>query len=88
MCASALRQMGIKEVYYGCDNDRFGGCGSVLGVNAASVSAHSPFSPQNSCITPQPATSEASWLPRAQRVPQRRGDHDPPAVLHHRKHER
>ncbi|RPD62095.1 tRNA specific adenosine deaminase [Lentinus tigrinus ALCF2SS1-6] len=35
MCASALRQMGIKEVYYGCDNDRFGGCGSVLGVNSA-----------------------------------------------------
>ncbi|KAI0773711.1 tRNA specific adenosine deaminase [Fomes fomentarius] len=34
MCASALRQMGIKEVYYGCDNDRFGGCGSVLGVNS------------------------------------------------------
>ncbi|KAL6306827.1 cytidine deaminase-like protein [Sparassis latifolia] len=33
MCASALRQMGIKEVFYGCQNDRFGGCGSVLGVN-------------------------------------------------------
>ncbi|OJT07623.1 tRNA-specific adenosine deaminase 2 [Trametes pubescens] len=38
MCASALRQMGIKEVYYGCGNDRFGGCGSVLGVNSAWVS--------------------------------------------------
>ena len=37
MCASALRQMGIKEVYYGCENDRFGGCGSVLGVSKASV---------------------------------------------------
>ena len=33
MCASALRQLGIKRVYYGCGNDRFGGCGSVLGVN-------------------------------------------------------
>ena len=33
MCASALRQLGIREVFYGCDNDRFGGCGSVLGVN-------------------------------------------------------
>ncbi|KZT27070.1 cytidine deaminase-like protein [Neolentinus lepideus HHB14362 ss-1] len=33
MCASALRQLGIKEVLYGCENDRFGGCGSVLGVN-------------------------------------------------------
>lgn len=35
MCASALRQLGIKEVFYGCGNDRFGGCGSVLGVNDA-----------------------------------------------------
>ncbi|KAF5367079.1 hypothetical protein D9758_003912 [Tetrapyrgos nigripes] len=33
MCASALRQLGIKEVFFGCGNDRFGGCGSVLGVN-------------------------------------------------------
>ncbi|KAF5364378.1 hypothetical protein D9756_000891 [Leucocoprinus leucothites] len=33
MCAAALRQLGIKEVFYGCANDRFGGCGSVLGVN-------------------------------------------------------
>ncbi|KAJ7477225.1 cytidine deaminase-like protein [Mycena galericulata] len=33
MCASALRQMGIKEVFYGCANDRFGGCGGVVSVN-------------------------------------------------------
>ena len=33
MCASALRQLGIREVYYGCENAKFGGCGSVLGVN-------------------------------------------------------
>jgi len=33
MCAAALRQMGIKRVFYGCANERFGGCGSVLGVN-------------------------------------------------------
>ncbi|KAI0318096.1 cytidine deaminase-like protein [Amylostereum chailletii] len=30
MCASALRQVGIKEVFMGCHNERFGGCGSVL----------------------------------------------------------
>ncbi|KAG2136287.1 cytidine deaminase-like protein [Suillus cothurnatus] len=35
MCASALRQLGIKEVFYGCQNDKFGGCGSVLGANAS-----------------------------------------------------
>jgi tRNA-specific adenosine deaminase 2 len=33
MCASALRQMGIKQVLYGCSNDRFGGCGGVIGIN-------------------------------------------------------
>jgi tRNA-specific adenosine deaminase 2 len=33
MCASALRQMGIKEVFYGCANERFGGCGGVISVN-------------------------------------------------------
>lgn len=33
MCASALRQLGIRQVFYGCENDKFGGCGSVLSVN-------------------------------------------------------
>ncbi|EIM85498.1 cytidine deaminase-like protein [Stereum hirsutum FP-91666 SS1] len=42
MCASALRQMGIKEVFYGCANERFGGCGSVLGVNAGLVHPKHP----------------------------------------------
>ncbi|KAJ7067888.1 cytidine deaminase-like protein [Mycena amicta] len=35
MCASALRQMGIQQVFYGCANDRFGGCEGVLSVNAS-----------------------------------------------------
>ncbi|WVO15539.1 hypothetical protein L204_103198 [Cryptococcus depauperatus] len=35
MCASALRQVGIGRVVYGCGNDRFGGCGSVIGVNSS-----------------------------------------------------
>jgi tRNA(Arg) A34 adenosine deaminase TadA len=43
MCASALRQLGIKEVFYGCGNDRFGGCGSVLGVNEESVNVSVSF---------------------------------------------
>lgn len=33
MCASALRQIHIGEVVYGCANERFGGCDSVLQVN-------------------------------------------------------
>ena len=34
MCASALRQYGIRTVYYGCGNDRFGGNGSVLALHS------------------------------------------------------
>ncbi|KAG4306504.1 hypothetical protein PORY_000492 [Pneumocystis oryctolagi] len=30
MCASALRQLRIRSVYFGCANERFGGTGSVL----------------------------------------------------------
>lgn len=34
MCASALKQLHIDAVYYGCANDRFGGCGTVLSINS------------------------------------------------------
>ena len=30
MCAAALRNINIPIVVYGCQNERFGGCGSVL----------------------------------------------------------
>ncbi|KAF2097694.1 cytidine deaminase-like protein [Rhizodiscina lignyota] len=33
MCASALRQYGIRAVYFGCWNDRFGGTGGVLKIH-------------------------------------------------------
>lgn len=34
MCAAALRLLRFRRVFYGCGNDRFGGCGSVLNVHA------------------------------------------------------
>ena len=37
MCASALVQLRIGRVVYGCANERFGGCGSVLNVNRKAV---------------------------------------------------
>ena len=37
MCASALRQYGIRKVYYGCSNDRFGGTGGVLSIHSEYV---------------------------------------------------
>lgn len=30
MCAGALHNLHLKQVTYGCQNDRFGGCGTVL----------------------------------------------------------
>ena len=33
MCAFALRLVGLCDVVFGCCNDRFGGCGSVLDVH-------------------------------------------------------
>ena len=33
MCASALSQMGIAKCYFGCRNDKFGGCGSILSLH-------------------------------------------------------
>lgn len=33
MCAAALSKLKIKEVYFGCCNDRFGGNGSILSVH-------------------------------------------------------
>lgn len=30
MCASALEQVGVRRVVFGCHNDKFGGCGSIL----------------------------------------------------------
>ena len=37
MCASALRQHGIRAVYYGCSNERFGGTGGVLNIHTELV---------------------------------------------------
>jgi len=33
MCASALKLVHIKTWVYGCSNERFGGCGSVLNIH-------------------------------------------------------
>ncbi|CAA6668828.1 unnamed protein product [Spirodela intermedia] len=33
MCAAALSILGIREVVYGCANDKFGGCGSILSMH-------------------------------------------------------
>ncbi|KAM9356406.1 tRNA-specific adenosine deaminase 2 isoform 1-T1 [Pholidichthys leucotaenia] len=37
MCAAALRLLNVPVVVYGCSNERFGGCGSVLDVSSADL---------------------------------------------------
>ncbi|KAL0967448.1 hypothetical protein UPYG_G00252370 [Umbra pygmaea] len=37
MCAAALRLINVPLVVYGCNNDRFGGCGSVLDIPSAEL---------------------------------------------------
>uniref|UniRef100_UPI00398E6F4F tRNA-specific adenosine deaminase 2 isoform X1 n=2 Tax=Pristiophorus japonicus TaxID=55135 RepID=UPI00398E6F4F len=37
MCAAALRLLNIPLVVYGCRNERFGGCGSVLNIPTADL---------------------------------------------------
>ena len=34
MCAAALSKLGIRKVYFGCHNERFGGNGSILSVHS------------------------------------------------------
>lgn len=46
MCAAALATTGIRRVVFGCRNDRFGGCGSILRLHEAAAlpsSAHRGF---------------------------------------------
>ena len=38
MCAAALAQVHIKTVFFGCHNDKFGGCGSVLNLHEPGAS--------------------------------------------------
>ena len=33
MCAYALRISGIQKVVFGCENDKFGGNGSILSIH-------------------------------------------------------
>ena len=37
MCASAIRQYGVRNVFFGCGNERFGGTGTVLSIHSDSM---------------------------------------------------
>lgn len=47
MCAAALRYLGVPKVVFGCANERFGGCGSILNIHTDDYSTDtSPHAPQ------------------------------------------
>lgn len=39
MCAAALRRLRLCQVYFGCFNERFGGCGSIIPVHRDFIAA-------------------------------------------------
>lgn len=47
MCARALRLLSVRRVLYGCNNERFGGCGSVFRVHC---DEHIAGAPLNSAV--------------------------------------
>ncbi|KAF3760005.1 cytidine deaminase-like protein, partial [Cryphonectria parasitica EP155] len=57
MCASMLRQYGIRKVYFGAVNDKFGGTGGVFCIHMNSDPAHAATAP----ATPGHRPAEGGW---------------------------
>jgi tRNA(Arg) A34 adenosine deaminase TadA len=62
MCASLLRQFGIKKVYFGAVNDKFGGTGGVFSIHANSDPAASATRPRSMSRQPPPLVGAAGTL--------------------------
>ena len=46
MCSAALRYLGVPKVVFGCANERFGGCGSILNIHTDEYSISTLRVPQ------------------------------------------
>lgn len=64
MCASLLRQLGIKKVYFGAVNDKFGGTGGVFRIHK-----NSPFSMASAPASPAPQNGKGIARPALERRP-------------------
>jgi tRNA(Arg) A34 adenosine deaminase TadA len=62
MCASLLRQFGIKKVYFGAVNDKFGGTGGVFSIHANSDPNASATRPRSLSRQPPPLVGAAGTL--------------------------
>ena len=52
MCAAALATVGIGKVIFGCRNDRFGGCGSILSLHNNNNHQNNTDSSNNKHVVP------------------------------------
>ncbi|KAK2020784.1 cytidine deaminase-like protein [Colletotrichum zoysiae] len=69
MCAGLLRQLGIKKVYFGAVNDKFGGTGGVFSIHKNSTDTRQDPNPvtvlrplqisTNACNSPRPTSSSS-----------------------------
>ena len=50
MCAAALAEVQIAKVFYGCGNDRFGGCGSILSLHEPGALPPPPMCGSYPCV--------------------------------------
>lgn len=64
MCASLLRQLGIKKVYFGAVNDKFGGTGGVFRIHK-----NSPHSMASAPPSPAPQGGKGIVRPVLERRP-------------------
>ncbi|KAK4143523.1 uncharacterized protein C8A04DRAFT_12291 [Dichotomopilus funicola] len=64
MCASLLRQFGVKKVYFGAVNDKFGGTGGVFRIHK-----NSPFSMASAPPSPAPQNGKGIARPALERRP-------------------
>lgn len=60
MCAAALAMVGIRRVVFGCKNERFGGCGSLLHLHEAEKSDEAENSDETRQAT-NVNTPEKNW---------------------------
>lgn len=60
MCAAALRFVGIPRVVFGCANERFGGCGSILNIHTDDYSKDICQNSVQEDISPRGETAQCS----------------------------
>jgi len=64
MCAAALAQVGMGKVVFGCRNDKFGGCGSILHLHKDCDPNHKGYPIQSGILEQEAVTLLRSFYDR------------------------